>query len=136
MSAAVNEILRKAEQDLDSAVEIVASANEEKYYQAGFFIQQCVEKSLKAIIIASGGNPQKMHAFGPLLGTLGSLNIDVPSFVFDATEEAMFDMGERYDVPFSGTHDELEKGAASARMTLDWANEIIASIKKNSVDSG
>jgi HEPN domain-containing protein/predicted nucleotidyltransferase len=75
-TAAKDEMLEKARDDLDTAVLILDSATQRRrqWWTVAFHAQQAAEKSLKALIYHLGGEPERTHSLTEL--ALRAMEID------------------------------------------------------------
>ena len=66
MNAVLKEWIAKAEGDFATATRELAATEQPNYDAVCFHAQQCAEKYLKALLIASGVTPPKIHDLAQL----------------------------------------------------------------------
>ena len=89
-----------------------------------FHAQQCAEKSVKAVLIATGTEPPRTHDLERLLESLPSGVPVSPLLAGDCTLLTDFGVAPRYPgwEPVSGVVD-LDQVLAAARRLLSWARQ-------------
>ncbi len=80
MNRQTREWVAKAENDFDDAQRILRARNRTDFSNACFHAQQCVEKDMKAVLVESRRDIERIHDLTVLLkswlsSTLGSLDI-------------------------------------------------------------
>ena len=124
-STDVREWIRHAESDLRLAE--TAPPSGVILEHLCFHAQQAAEKAIKAVLIAGGVAPPKVHDIGRLLDLVASRGIDVPESVEEAARLTPFAVISRYPADF-GEVDEAEwaEAVALARAAVAWAEREVA----------
>lgn len=115
------ELLNIAEGDLKTAIAIMKDPDA-RIENAFYMVQQCIEKSLKAILIQNGLPVPLVHDLGVLLGKLP--DEIVPPFGYELTDLNQYASVRRYENgKFDLTKEEIElvieKGKEFYRWSLD-----------------
>ncbi len=125
MSDAANEWLFFAKQDLQVAHILL---HEEIYTQVCFHSQQCVEKSLKAVIAHQGHAPPRIHAITDLLKLIpASLAATLPAKIIQLD---LLYMPTRYPDTLPGTFPDGLPNQQQAQETLEWAQEVLEKVEQ------
>ncbi len=95
--------------------------NEIRFEELCFELQQCAEKSLKALLIHRGVKFPRTHAIAELLDLLIENGVLVPSEIIDSAKLTQYAVEARYpDVGSSVTEDEYRRALELARMVYGW----------------
>lgn len=88
-----------------------------------FDLQQCVEKSFKAILISKNIEFPKTHSISKLIELLQENGINVPEELLESTELTIYAVETRYPLHYQEPVSEKEhKNALQiAQMVYDWA---------------
>lgn len=93
-----------------------------------FHAQQCIEKSLKALMIRFEMFPvPRTHDLAQLLKRLQTVLPDIPSEILDSAAISLYAVESRYpgfDDPV--TEDEWRQAVQIAKTVLDWATTILS----------
>jgi len=112
------EWLRIAEKDLARVERMLADDDPEA---AGFYLQQGLEKYLKAFLLSKGWSLKRIHDLETLLNDASVYNPSLGEFRLLCQEITGYYMVERY--PFSGmtslTNEEVKEALESAKTLID-----------------
>ena len=101
-----------------------------------FDAQQCVEKSLKALLIQRGVEFPYTHDLNRLIAQIEQDGQEVPEFVWDAVRLTRFAVAERYPgvLPEISPED-FDERIEIARQVFVWADKIVqATLSKPTSD--
>ncbi len=115
----VNEWLKFAGEDL-AAAEVLLHA--EIFNLVLFHSQQCVEKSLKALILSEGKNPPKTHQLSSLVLMVSGLNVEPFRKGYEVLDQIY--MPSRYPDALPGTLPDGLPHRNQAMEALQTAREI------------
>lgn len=91
-----------------------------------FELQQCAEKSIKAVLVYSEIEIPRSHNIGELLNLiLDNTSIEIPQEVKKATQLTVYAVKTRYPNWNVISAKEYEKAREVAENTYSWAKEII-----------
>lgn len=120
----VQAFLEKASKDLVTAERMAEEPGDFRDIVC-FHAQQCAEKSLKAVLLAQGGEAPRTHDLERLLGAVSAVLPSVETLTRDCTLLTDFGVAPRYPgwEPVSGVI-ELEEVLVAARRMLEWAQAV------------
>ncbi|MDQ3250521.1 MAG: HEPN domain-containing protein [Chloroflexota bacterium] len=125
MSDAANEWLVFAREDLRVAHILL---REEIYTHVCFHSQQCVEKSLKAVLAHAGHAPPRIHSITDLLKLMpAALAATLPGKMIQLD---MLYMPTRYPDTLPGTLPDGLPSEQQAKETLGWAQEVLEKVEQ------
>lgn len=92
-----------------------------------FDLQQCVEKSFKALLILNGADFPKTHSISKLIELLQENGINVPEELLESVELTIYAVETRYPLHYQEPISEKEhKNALQiAQKVYDWAESQI-----------
>ncbi len=92
-----------------------------------FDLQQCVEKSFKALLITKNVECPKTHSISKLIELLQENGINVPEELFESAELTIYAVETRYPLHYQEPVCEKEhkKALQIAQKVYDWAKEQI-----------
>ena len=102
-----------------------------------FHSQQCVEKSLKAVLVAMGQDFPRTHNISKLVECLIDAGVEAPDYLLQSERLSRFAVMLRY--PSSGllpNKDEHLQSAQIAHKTLDWAKAKVEGLKLSDTADG
>lgn len=100
-------------------------ASEEHFAHACFLAQQCIEKSLKAYLVAQTGNYPRVHKLVDLLGQCRLLAPDFAQFVTACTSVDQYYIPTRYPEGLPGGLPSGPPSRRQAEAAIAWAQEIL-----------
>lgn len=120
------DLIEIAKGDLQTAKALIASANPGRLENILYMIQQCVEKSIKSVLIFKQTSLPMVHDLGILVALL-PVN-DYPPGGFDWTSLNPYASIRRYEAgPIALEKTEVQGAYDAALLVIDWAN---AQLKK------
>lgn len=119
MSRVIAEWVSKAEGDLATAQREIAAASRENYDAVCFHVQQCVEKLIKAVLIARGTMPPKIHDLEKLDLLLGSDPVPRPWSRGELRRLTHFGIAFRYPGDEASLEDAQEALAICERLRIE-----------------
>jgi len=123
-SAYADELLRLAEADLDSAKKLLAA--KARTENACFFAEQCVEKSIKVVLIKQQIPFGYLHDLGYLLGKLPAEKWPPDGKKIMGLE--LYAAQRRYEEgPYPATEEEAEESIQIATRSFQWAKQFTKS---------
>lgn len=94
-----------------------------------FHAQQCVEKALKALLLAYTINVPRTHNIAVLLDLLKSVDVQVPDLVDESFVLTQYAVATRYPGVWDPVDEEEARTAlGTAAHVLDWATAQIATL--------
>lgn len=89
-------------------------------------LQQCVEKTLKALLIHNKIKFPKTHVISELVDLLIQNDIEVPETIFKAFELTQYAVETRYPDDYHAiTEDEYNDAVQIAEMVYNWAEKLV-----------
>lgn len=125
----VEQWIQKAENDLKNATHTLTMGEDCPYDTVCFHAQQCVEKSLKALLVYLSTDFPKIHDIGELIQLL-SPNIKVPLQVSEQERLTDYATVNRYPGDWEpNTRTEAEEAVATAQKVRHFVRDYLEKAK-------
>jgi len=118
------EWLALAQNDLDAA-HLLQSGGSGFHAKVCFLAQQCVERSLKGVLVSFSEEPPYIHDLKRLMELVGEAGGTVPADIAEAEFLTPYAAQLRYATREERSPIEPERGLHLAEATLQWAREAV-----------
>lgn len=119
------ELIAKAEEDLEAA-NVLQKSKKDVFATAAFHAQQCVEKSIKAVLVASEIPFAYVHDLGVFVEKIPD-SVEPPPFKYELIELNEYSVLRRYrEGPTPVTKSESAAAIAKAKAIFKWATNIVS----------
>ena len=119
--------LRIAKSNLSLGSSHKLLSDDVRYEELCFELQQCVEKSLKALLVYHGIEFPKIHIISDLLTLLQNNHIEIREDIFDAVNLTQYAVKARYPDDFRVLNEnDYDEAVKIAERVYKWVSEQIA----------